>query len=184
MYILFNFVMHFSLFAITDEGRKVIYWVVFLATFIFPLTGTFFMFKKGVITDLNISERSERILPLVFTLIMYVFIYILFVRTNLPGLIQLLSLTAAIAVLWSIIITFFWKISIHMLGWGGVTGAYYGIAYTLGLQIQEVVLVLFVISTLVAWARLRTRSHTPAQIMAGFVVGFVCGFLPVWYVVP
>ena len=182
MYLLFNFVAHFSLFVITDEGRDVIYWVVFLATFIFPVIGTFLMYRKGVVTDINISQRQERILPLLFTLVMYTFVYILFARTHLPVIIQLLTLTAAIAVLLGMAITFFWKISIHMLGWGGVTGAFYGLALLLGLQIQDLILGLFIVSTIIAWARLRVNAHSEMQVAAGFVLGFTSGFVPLLFV--
>jgi hypothetical protein len=71
-------------------------------------------------------------------------------------------------------ITFFWKISLHMLSWGAVmvlTGVEFldgGARWPFGLAL--------VLTALVAWARMRVKSHDGLQIFAGWMMGMLISF--------
>jgi membrane-associated phospholipid phosphatase len=68
-----------------------------------------------------------------------------------------------------VLITAFWKISLHMLSWGAVL-VYAGINRIEGGASWPLLLALC-LAALVAWARIRVKSHDILQIMAGLVLG-------------
>ena len=75
----------------------------------------------------------------------------------------------------SLLVTLFWKISIHMIGWGAVAG----FAFVAGISTQAWLLlgIGIPISVAVAWARMRLGSHDIAQILVGFGTGLVAALI-------
>lgn len=77
------------------------------------------------------------------------------------------------------IITYFWKISLHMIGLGGllayillllfVRGLQYGLPSEIDILLSSVIL----LSGIVGSARLYLCAHTPAQVYVGYIVGFL-----------
>lgn len=76
----------------------------------------------------------------------------------------------------SLIITFYWKISIHMVGIGGLAGGLLAFAFMLGLDIHLLMSLIFAVAGLIGVARLYLKAHNPAQVYAGFMLGFVMVF--------
>lgn len=73
------------------------------------------------------------------------------------------------------IITFFWKISLHTIGMGGLLGFF--LEMMLHMQGTTIFSILFpflvIIAGLVGTSRLYLNAHTPAQVYAGYAVGFL-----------
>jgi len=70
-------------------------------------------------------------------------------------------------------INYFWKISLHMLGMGGLTGVFLGFALRIGIDIFPFLAFLIFLSGLVGYARLKVNSHNPPQVYVGYIVGVV-----------
>ncbi len=73
------------------------------------------------------------------------------------------------------IITFFWRISLHTIGMGGLLGFFLEMMLHLpGTSIFTILFPFLVIAAgLVGTARLYLQAHTSAQIYVGYVVGFL-----------
>ena len=74
------------------------------------------------------------------------------------------------------IITFFWRISLHTIGMGGLLGFFTEMMITQAFDksiMIPVFMLTVIIAGLVGSARLYLEAHTPAQIYAGYAVGFV-----------
>lgn len=69
----------------------------------------------------------------------------------------------------SILVTLFWKISIHMLSWGAVNG--FAAANAIAIQNGALLALTLALTLIVAWARLRVKSHDWLQIVVGWVSG-------------
>jgi len=78
----------------------------------------------------------------------------------------------AILVLLAMVINLFWKISIHTLGIGSVSGTFFGISILLQTNLFPLIAALILLSGVVGWARLRLNAHNEAQVYTGFAVGF------------
>ena len=117
------------------------------------------------------KDIKERRIPFFITAIFFITAYYLLQGLNLSPIFQYYALGASIMVLAAFLINFFWKISIHMIGIGGMTGLLLGLSY---MGIVNGLLLLFVcilIAGLIGFARLQLKSHTQAQVYGGFILG-------------
>ena len=78
---------------------------------------------------------------------------------------------AAFSVTAAFVINLKWKISIHMLGMGGIVGTIIGLILRYQIDAVPLVISLVILSGLVGYSRLRLDAHTPLQVYAGFVLG-------------
>ena len=165
--------------------KIVILAVTFIFTFLFPTINAFFLLKMGRIKSLEMESAAERIIPYSSTALYYFAVFYLFFRANFPefyketviNYLNILNLGAAFCILLTLIINFKWKISAHTIGIGGLTGAVLGMMYRLQLDFQLAFITLLFCSGIVAFARLKLKAHSPAQVYTGFIMGFAVEFL-------
>jgi membrane-associated phospholipid phosphatase len=74
------------------------------------------------------------------------------------------------------IVSYFWKISIHLIGIGGVTGMISALSVKYGIDLLNLQILLLMISGLTASARLYLGEHNPKQVYTGFIFGFLIVF--------
>tara|TARA_B100000809_G_scaffold266319_1_gene328474 strand:+ start:1007 stop:1624 length:618 start_codon:yes stop_codon:yes gene_type:complete len=152
---------------------------IFVCTFLFPAVAIYVMYRWHVITDLVLSNKHERPYPMALTSLMYlVFTKILFEKIGIDAAFIHLMYFIGFLILFAGALTYFWKISAHALGVGGVCG------FLIQLNIQSLdqamltsLICAFLISGLVMTARLLLQAHTQAQVYIGFIVGIIFGFL-------
>ncbi len=159
------------------KARVAMVVVIFLNTALVPALFFVFLKSKRVISSLKMENRHERIIPFVITAIFYFVTYVMMQKFNLPRIIYYLIFGSACLIILSMTINFWWKISIHMIGVGGMTGAFACIAVYLGINPLILLVALLLASGLTGFSRLRLLAHTPAQVYAGFATGlvFMCG---------
>src|SRR5262249_39965183 len=95
----------------------------------------------------------------------------------LPKQFYLVLLGAAAASFIGLIINYRWKISIHMLGMGGVTGIIASLLNVASNDVSYLFMLQIILSGIVAAARIAGHEHSSQQIYTGFVVGFFCEYL-------
>lgn len=149
-----------------------------LFTIILPALPILILKRKGEINDLFISKKEQRIIPYLFSFLAYAFwTYFLYSTLQMPMYVVALGAGSTISIFVITFINLKWKISAHMTGIGGFVGGVFGLCYRLGVNpIWFFVLIIF-LSILLGLARVETKSHTPAQALAGFIVGFLSIFL-------
>jgi len=164
---------------IRNENQRIIVSLIFVFTFVLPALNIAMLRSFGTISSLMLESRQERIVPFVFISLLYILVTFLFhyklpFSSNFNKL--MIIITAMIVV--SLIITFFYKISIHSLAMcGGI-----GILLPLNKVSEQVNLlwptaITIVVAGLVMSARLFLGAHTPREVMYGSVVGFMVGFV-------
>ena len=160
-------------FAVAEQAKRLILIMVFINTALAPALATVLLKRSGVIKNVLLDERDERLFPLLVSALFYILTYYLLKQITLPSLIYYFVLGATLLVLICLIITFRWKISIHMMSMGGMTG--FLIAASLLLRTDVIVLIMFTIllSGFVGAARIRLNAHTPKQVYAGFALGLL-----------
>jgi hypothetical protein len=104
--------------------------------------------------------------------------YYLMKDVPLPQVLYSIFLGSSIAVAASFFITFYTKISIHMIGMGGLTAAIYGVAQVYDLPIVGMVMLGMIASGVVGSARYILESHSLRQIYMGWGLGFLAVYLP------
>ena len=153
--------------------------VLLLINTVAPAISLWLLKRRGVISDLDIRNRSERPWPFLLVLAYYLMAYVLVVQSTavaVPVFYQqvLLSLVVAIASAW--VVTWKAKISMHMLAQGGILAVYLHVAMMDHSWDLNWVSVLLLSAGLVGWSRLRLGAHTPAEVYSGFALGL----LTVW----
>ncbi len=170
--ILFRLNTYVSL-VVSDPAKRFVLIIVFVNTALAPVLATLLLKRAGVIRDVLLGERSERLFPLLLTALFYILTYYLLKQIQLPSLIYYYVIGATLLVLICLIITFKWKISIHMISMGGVTGFLIATSLLLRTDVSLLVMLAVLLSGIVGSSRIRLNAHTPMQVYAGFVLGLV-----------
>lgn len=151
-----------------------IFYLVVIATLLIPMVIMLGLRWSGFVKSLHFEEKSDRRLPFLLVTLFYVLTtYYLKQKTELdPILWQGMGvITTAVALLTGV--TYFWKMSAHLTGIGGVIA----VAGILGLYFPSMTVAYLLVATLVlgggvASSRLYLDAHSPAEIYVGFLVGF------------
>jgi len=157
--------------AIPGPAKRFLLAVVFINTALAPALAIALLQRTGIISNVLLSERSERMFPLLMASLFYVLTYYLLRQVTLPPIIYYYIMGATLMVLLCLVITFRWKISIHMTSMGGFSGFLIATSLFLRTDISGLIILGFILAGLVGSARLRLNAHTPAQVYAGYLLG-------------
>lgn len=156
--------------------KYVILLYVFLMTGLAPALITWILRRFKIIHSLAMEERNDRVFPL---LTMAIFYYITYYTLNKQGTFPIMNLFlvgSSILALVTLLVNTYTKISLHMIAWGGFSGALTGLAFLFHLHpFLWIILVLF-LSGVTGYARLRKDAHQPREIYLGYMLGFAVMF--------
>jgi len=175
--IIFNTSQYITI--IPQGYKKFIYSIILLSTVIIPLAILPVMYLYKSIQSISMSERRERIVPLFFTALCFYLGYYLVSKYTSIRIIDIFLLSCFTVLVVLLVISLFWKISLHMAGLGGITGLIFMISLIYSLDMTFYLSLSLIISGIVASARLTLRVHNHVQIAAGFFTGLliVCLFM-------
>ena len=154
-----------------SQNLLLIYGILIFSTMVLPLISIFWLMQKGKVSSLEMSNHKERSLPLFKTVIWMSFGY--YLLQNLLFYTPILKaelLGAILIILLAAIISKFWKISLHLLGIGGVVGVFIALQIMHG-DFLYLLLLFILLSGLLGVARIKQKAHNYAQVYAGFLVG-------------
>lgn len=154
-----------------------IYLSTFLLTFMIPVALMPLLYYTGMAGSLQFSERRERLLPLYLTLFFYIAAYVLIRKLPVSQVYQRFMFTACLSVLLVLAISYFWKISAHLVGWGGVVGLIMILSYRFGSDMMIFLVIAILLTGITAFARLRLNEHVPLQVYSGFLLGLITIFI-------
>ena len=154
-----------------SQNLLLVYGILLFSTMVLPLISIFWLMQKGKVSSLEMSNHKERSLPLFKTVIWMSFGY--YLLQNLLFYTPILKaelLGAILIILIAAIISKFWKISLHLLGIGGVVGVFIALQIMHG-DFLYLLLLFILLSGLLGVARIKQKAHNYAQVYAGFLVG-------------
>ena len=175
IFLLFSFSPLFSDFMSMSQKTQIVQLVI-IFTLLLPIFSVLILKKFNVVTSIYMENREERRWPLLFTIIWYYLLFRLLDSIHIQYIVIQLLFGAMLILLLAIIVSNFWKISLHMLGIGGVLGAFFAIQTLFGGNIFLIITLLFC-AGLVGFARVNEGPHTLSQVYLGFLVGFCTEFL-------
>ncbi|MFZ5942049.1 MAG: hypothetical protein ACOYXB_15885 [Bacteroidota bacterium] len=135
MLIMFNSGTYVSL--LTFEAKKILLLMIVTGTFLLPASIIPFMIYRKMITDVSLSVREERFLPMVLTLLFFMLTFFLIYRLPVNRMIHAYLLAVNISLLLSVLVNTFQKISTHMVGLGGITGLVLALILLFGVPMQS-----------------------------------------------
>ena len=122
--------------------------------------------RMGKLSDIDVSRRSQRAGPFIFGIVSVMIGWLVLALTNGPRNLQTVMIITVFSGIIMMVITFWWKISMHASSLGGI-------ATMLTVLYGAVMLPLFVLLVLVSWSRVVLRRHTVMQVIAGSLAGIV-----------
>jgi len=171
----------FLAFGWIDAGVSGLGWAFLILAIVtgFPLAYLVIGIKRGWVSDMELTKRSERPRFILISLASDVLALLLLYFLHGPHLLSLIVLTYFFLAISMLTISSFWKISMHMAGVGGFSTA---LLFVFGIP----AIWAFLSLPLVAWARLHRRKHTPAQLLAGAMAGalvtiLIFGWIGMWF---
>lgn len=171
-----------GLLPVAPEVKKQFLLLITLFTFGVPMLGIYLLHLIGYVRDLHMTDRRDRIMPMVLTTAVYLAISWMFFQKGASYIVAIVMGTISVALLFTTVISLVWKISAHAVGAGGVLGCVLMVSYVFSANyLLYPVLGLSVLLGLLLSARLYLNAHTPAQVWAGFALGFVVATFSTWY---
>lgn len=153
--------------------KRSIYLAIFLSTIIIPVTIIPVLYHYNLIRDLTLSNKKERILPLFLATLLYFVTFYWFKNNAFSPILNTYIFSLGIVSFIVLLITFFWKISIHMVGIGGVLGLIFYLTFQLKVDMIVLIIIAILCIGLVATSRLKLKTHNALQVYAGFFLGLM-----------
>lgn len=148
--------------------------VFFGLTFVLPLTFIPLYYYTRLIRSLKMPDKRDRIIPFFITLIFYLIAYLLIQQTQVSRVYHNFMLASCLTLFLVFVISFFWKISVHLAGLGGIVALIFCLSVLLETDLMSWLIISILAAGVTAYARLRLRAHDPLQVYAGFLLGFGC----------
>ena len=144
---------------------------VMIFTHLFPLLSILYLLYTDRIKSLQIEDSKERILPITITIVwMLIGYYFLANILDYAPIIKTIYLGMIATLFTTLLITKYWKISLHMAAIGGCFGVFLAIQSIYGGVINYVIIMLM-LSGLLGYSRAILKAHNMQQIYSGFCLG-------------
>ena len=168
-----------TLFAVNDflqaHPRSFLYFGFILTVNTLGAAGSLYLlYRRGVISDLEIRNRAQRSWPFTVVLVYYsMTLYFVAsdrsVHTPVEFVGMLLGVVVAIA--GGIVVTRWFKLSMHAMAAGGVVGAVFALGQIQFTAHFQLLAFWIVAAGLIGASRLALKAHTEREIYTGFLWG-------------
>jgi membrane-associated phospholipid phosphatase len=155
-----------------SNNQRLLVGIFFIQVFI-PCLALGMMRGLGMISDIRLPNREERIAPYIVVGLCYL---VGFMQLNssviAPNELKSFALGVTIALFIAFFINLFSKISIHAVGMGGLVAM--GLYSLLSTDVDKLFIlpILVICAGLVGTARRLLGAHEPADIYGGYMIGF------------
>ncbi len=148
-------------------------------TIFYPLITVLLLRAVGFIKSIFLKSRKERIIPYIATNIFYFWMYLVFKnQPEVPSILTAFIFGIFLASSLALIANIYFKISMHALGVGALSGlmiiiVFSGLSYAIFLP----AMIVFIIAGCVCTSRLIVSDHSPFDIYSGLLVAILCQFI-------
>lgn len=139
-----------------------------------PLMYLIYLLRRGLVSDLDVQLREQRIRPMLFTVACGGLAWSALQIVRAPWQMSVLAVGLWVQTAALFVITLRWKISVHCAAATAAAAVVW--------MLKDTSWPLLVGVPLIAWSRLRLKRHTFMQTVFGTLLGFVV-FLPVFLVI-
>jgi hypothetical protein len=174
--ILFNINAYFAI-LIPLKAKYLLTGMVFLTTILFPLLLVFLFYRLKLIKSFYLESKEERIYPLLATAIFYYLTYYILKSFTISFIFSYYMLGSTFLTICALIISFYRKISLHMIGVGGMIGLLMGLSISRNIDLMWFIIPAILLAGILGFARIKSNSHKPSEIYSGFLVGAGVMFL-------
>lgn len=149
-----------------------VYFILILFTILLPVLTILTLIRFNLISSLQVNKVEERPLAIIVSLNFFLIgYYFLLSSFQDSPVLKYIFLAGVLTLLAALIISKKWKISLHLLGAGNITGVFVflQIQYT---NLLFLVFTCFILSGILGYSRLKEKAHNNNQVYSGFLIGF------------
>jgi hypothetical protein len=158
-------------FSVPTQVKRLVMLLIFVNTCLAPLMIMLMLKRFGLITDLVLNDRNERMYPTLVTVLFYFFTFYLLKQAGVSVVLSIFMMGATVLVVTGFVVTMFWKISFHMMAMGGITGFLLALSLLLTPHAVWLLIPAIILSGFTGTARLVLDAHTSAQVYIGWLIG-------------
>jgi len=153
-----------------------------LFTGLIPVLLILYQVYRGDIDNIYIHKREQRTLAYIETAGgMVCWWYLLQYIVHAPSWLCGVALGCVVSVVVVAVVNYWWKISAHLTGIGGLLGGVISYYYTSLLVVDySWFYIVLVVALVVMYARLWLDAHTSWQVIAGLALGIICTLVGGW----
>ena len=151
---------------------KAIYMIVFITTILLPISCLPLLKSYSLISSYSLTERKDRMIPLALAILSYSLGFYLLMKLPGTNIFARLQLAGIISLTLLLIISYWWKISLHMAGIGGLCALIFTFSIRFSASLRTMFMMAILAAGLLAFSRLKLEVHKPTQIYVGFLLGF------------
>lgn len=144
-----------------------------LFTMLLPFVVLNVLKRVGVLTSLSVTNRKERIMPLLAGAACYMLCSVMLMRSPSLFLLGKMMAGAACCELFVLMVTLRWKISLHLTAMGGAMGMLVMMSVAGAGGFTAPIIISTALCGVLATSRLYLGCHNGWQILAGFSSGFL-----------
>ena len=168
--------MHPSYFSgFSDAGKKRVLVMVTINTIAFPFITVILLKALGFIDSFFLRTQRDRIIPYIASMTFFFWAqYALREQPEIPRILVAFMFGVFISSAAALIANIYFKVSIHAIGMGGLTGIFFVIMQQNSMLMTWPLSAALLIAGLVCTSRLIVSDHNPKDIYSGLLIGFIC----------
>ncbi len=156
---------------LTPEAKRYILLVIFFSTATLPMLSIAVLAFNPNFNFL-MPNSNDRIVPLLFTSVFYYIGFVLLGQIHFLPVFKLFMIASVLLIIVLLLVSFKWKISIHMAAIGAVTATFFALSFRAGVNPTLAIIILVLTSGLIGTARLMLNKSNIMQLTAGYLLGF------------
>jgi hypothetical protein len=152
--------------------KKILFFVVATNNILIPISLIPFFRYRNIISSWVIETRKERIVPLLSVSLFYSITSVILLRLQIPVFLKAYIFSTSFIAITVTIINFWWKISLHSVGAGALTGIVIILSVKMMVPLTWFLIPVIILAGLVLSSRLKLNSHNSSEVYIGFLTGF------------
>ena len=153
-------------------AKRAILFIMALGTLIFPVMMIPIFYYRNIIGGLQKASREEHLVPHFIILILYIITFVYFIRLPLSKLIDAYVLSTSLSLFLLLLLSFRFRLCIHMTALGGITGLIIALTLLYEIQMEGILMLVLMAAGVTGSARLMLGAQKPGEVLAGYLVGF------------
>jgi hypothetical protein len=155
------------------QVKKLLLLIVIVNNVLLPISLLTFLRHFSKISSWTVNTRSERIIPLIITSVLYLVTVFIIYKFPIPVFLKSFFFATCFLSLLVTLINFWWKISLHSVGVGALIATVLILSFKMYSPLVWFLVSSVIAGGLVLSSRLSLSSHSPQQVWFGFLTGFL-----------
>jgi hypothetical protein len=145
---------------------------VFVTTdILIPMALAPLLISRGLISSWAMDSRADRVVLLLFMTLLYSITSYLIYSWHIPQFLKAYAYSLAVISLVLLVITIWWKISVHAAGAGVLTAIILELSLRMSTPLVIYLALSLLISGMILSARLSLNRHNQAEVYGGYIAG-------------